>query len=111
MNRTKEVNKLLRGMCKSDKAFNNALYAYLRAEDFNPLWDKYNRVKFLRELYKINRKSKQKISLGLTDCKFHGRKLKQPKSIVTSTNIYYKPIYETILTIGIPGIVSADFEE
>ena len=31
--------------------------------------------------------------------------------MVTSTNIYYKPIYETILTIGIPGIVSADFEE
>ncbi len=28
-----------------------------------------------------------------------------------STNIYYKPIYETVLTIGIPGIVSTDFEE
>ena len=42
VNRTKEVNKLLRGTYKNDKAFNNALYAYLRAEDFNPLWDKYN---------------------------------------------------------------------
>ena len=28
-----------------------------------------------------------------------------------STNIYYKPIYEIVLTIGIPGIVSKDFEE
>lgn len=28
-----------------------------------------------------------------------------------STNIYYKPLYETVLTIGIPGIVSTDFEE
>ena len=28
-----------------------------------------------------------------------------------STNIYYKPIYEIVLTIGILGIVSADFEE
>ena len=25
--------------------------------------------------------------------------------------IYYKPFYETVLTVGIPGIVSADFEE
>ena len=43
VNRTKEVNKLLRGTCKSDKAFNNALYAYLRTEDFNPLWDRASR--------------------------------------------------------------------
>ncbi|MBO5704297.1 MAG: hypothetical protein J6R91_07000, partial [Bacteroidaceae bacterium] len=28
-----------------------------------------------------------------------------------STNIYYKPIYEIVLTIGIPEIVSTDFEE
>ena len=25
--------------------------------------------------------------------------------------IYYKPFYETVLTIGIPGIISEDFEE
>lgn len=25
--------------------------------------------------------------------------------------IYYKPCYEMVLTIGIPGIVNADFEE
>ena len=79
MNRTKEVNNLLRGTYKSDKEFNNALYAYLRAEDFNPLWDKYNRIQYLRGLYKINRNSKQKISLGLTDCKFSREKIKTAK--------------------------------
>ena len=30
---------------------------------------------------------------------------------VTDGIIYYKPCYEMVLTIGIPGIVSADFEE
>ena len=40
VNRTKDVNKLLCGKYKSDKTFNDALYAYLRNEDFNPLWDK-----------------------------------------------------------------------
>ena len=73
------MNKLLRGTYKSDKAFNNALYASLRTEDFNPLWDKYNRVQYLRGLYKINRNSKQKISLGLTDCNFSWEKIKTDK--------------------------------
>ena len=70
INRTKDVNKLLQSRYKTDKSFNNALYNYLRTEDFNPLWDKYNRIQCLWGLYKINRNSKQKISLGLTDCKF-----------------------------------------
>ena len=76
VNRTKNANKLLCGRYKSDKAFNEALYTYLRNEDFNPLWDKYNRVQFLRGLYEINRSSKHKITLGLTDCNFSWKKLK-----------------------------------
>lgn len=76
VNKTKDVNKLLCEKYKSDKAFNDALYFYLRDEDFNPLWDKYNRVQFLRGLYEINRNSKHKIMLGLTDCKFSWKKIK-----------------------------------
>ena len=76
VNRTKDVNKLLCGRYKSDKAFNDALYTYLRNEDFNPLWDKYNRVQFLRGLYEINHNSKHKITLGLTDCNFSWKRIK-----------------------------------
>lgn len=76
VNRTKDVNKLLCGKYKSDKAFNDALYAYFRTEDFNPLWDKYNRVQFLRGIYEINRNNEQKITLGLTDCKFSWKNIK-----------------------------------
>lgn len=79
INRTKDVNKLLQSRYKTDKSFNDALYNYLRTEDFNPLWDKYNRVQFLRGLYEINRNSKQKITLGLTDCKFSWKKIKTAK--------------------------------
>ena len=76
VNRTKDVNRLLQGKFKTAQAFNDALYAYLRNEDFNPLWDKYNRVQFLRGLYEINRVSRHKITLGLTDCKFSWNKIK-----------------------------------
>jgi hypothetical protein len=76
VNRTKDVNRLLRRKYKTAQAFNDALYTYLRNEDFNPLWDKYNRVQFLRGLYEINRVSRHKITLGLTDCKFSWNKIK-----------------------------------
>lgn len=76
VNMTKDVNKLLCGRYKSDKVFNDALYTYFRNEDFNPLWDKYNRIQFLRGLYEINRDSKHKITLGLTDCKFSWKEIK-----------------------------------
>lgn len=76
VNRTKDVNRLLQRKYKTAQAFNDALYTYLRNEDFNPLWDKYNRVQFLRGLYEINRVSRHKITLGLTDCKFSWNKIK-----------------------------------
>ena len=44
-----------------------------------PCVDKYNRIQYFRGLYKINRNSKQKISLGLTDCKFSWKKIKTAK--------------------------------
>ena len=76
VNRTKDVNRLLQGKYKTAQAFSDALYSYLRNEDFNPLWDKYNRVQFLRGLYEINRSNRHKITLGLTDCNFSWDKIK-----------------------------------
>lgn len=70
-NRTSEVNNLIKGRFQTQEEFTTQLYSYLReAEVFYPLWEKYNRVQFLRGLYEINRDSRRKITLGLTDCAF-----------------------------------------
>lgn len=71
VNRTSEVNKLIKGKFQTNEDFMNHLYSHLRTgEVFYPLWEKYNRVQFLRGLYEINRNNRQKITLGLTDCAF-----------------------------------------
>ena len=71
INRTSEVNKLIKGKFQTNEDFMYHLYSYLRTgEVFYPLWEKYNRVQFLRGLYEINRNNRQKITLGLTDCAF-----------------------------------------
>lgn len=70
-NMTEEVNQLLQGTYPTEKDFIESLYIYYRkSETFYPLWEKYNRIKFLKGLYDINRTSSNKIRLGLTDCKF-----------------------------------------
>lgn len=63
---TDEVNLLLQSNYPTEAAFMDSLYAYF----FYPMWEKYNRVKFLKGLYEINRTSPRKIRLGLTDCEF-----------------------------------------
>ena len=71
VNRTSEVNKLIKGKFQTNEDFMNNLYSYLRTgEVFYPLWEKYNRVLFLKGLYEINRNNRRKITLGLTDCAF-----------------------------------------
>ena len=71
VNRTSEVNKLIKGKFQTNEDFMNHLYSYLRTgEVFYPLWEKYNRVQFLKGLYEINRDNRRKITLGLTDCAF-----------------------------------------
>ena len=70
-NMTDDVNRLLQGDYPSHEAFMESLYAYYRkTENFYPMWEKYNRMKFLKGLYEINRKARRKITLGLTDCEF-----------------------------------------
>lgn len=65
-NMTDEVNLLLQSNYPTEAAFMDSLYAYF----FYPMWKKYNRVKFLKGFYEINRTSPRKIRLGLTDCEF-----------------------------------------
>ena len=63
-NMTEEVNQLLQGTYPTEKDFIESLYTYYRkSETFYPLWEKYNRIKFLKGLYDINRTSCNKIRL------------------------------------------------
>lgn len=79
-NRTDAVNRLLQGTYPTETAFRDSLYAYFRqTEVFYPMWEKYNRVKFLKGLYHINRTSPQKIILGLTDCRFAWEEVRTPE--------------------------------
>ena len=71
INLTEDVNMLLNATYATEGDFRDSLYAYYRkGECFYPLWEKYNRIKFLKGLYKINKKSSRKIHLGLTDLNF-----------------------------------------
>lgn len=71
-NRTADVNRLLQSSYLSDTVFMDSLFSYYRnkTDIFYAMWEKCNRVKFLRGLYDINRNSSKKITLGLTDCVF-----------------------------------------
>nr|WP_234025708.1 hypothetical protein [Alistipes sp. Marseille-P5061] len=70
-NMNDDVNRLLQGSYPTDAAFMDSLYAYYRkSETFYPIWEKYNRIKFLKGIYEINRTSPRKIELGLTDREF-----------------------------------------
>ena len=65
-NMNDDVNRLLQGSYPTEAAFMDSLYAYYRkSETFYPIWEKYNRVKFLKGIYEINRTSPKKIRLGL----------------------------------------------
>ena len=70
-NMNDDVNRLLQGSYPTEEAFMDSLYAYYRkSETFYPIWEKYNRIKFLKGIYEINRTSPKKIRLGLTDREF-----------------------------------------
>lgn len=92
VNRTSEVNKLIKGKFQTNEDFMNHLYSYLRTgEVFYPLWEKYNRVQFLRGLYEINRNNRQKITLGLTDCAFSWDDISSAQEY---KDFYYSPACE-----------------
>lgn len=92
VNRTSEVNKLIKGKFQTNEDFMNHLYSYLRTgEVFYPLWEKYNRVQFLKGIYEINRNSRKKITLGLTDCEFSWSDIDSAEEY---KNFYYSPACE-----------------
>lgn len=71
INLTDDVNTLLNATYATEGDFMDSLYTYYRkGECFYPLWSKYNRIKFLKGLYDINKKTSRKIHLGLTDINF-----------------------------------------
>ena len=72
VNMTPEANRFIKGNYSTEDEFREAFRDYYRYEDFNPLWEKYNRYQFLKGLYDINSclPESKKITLGLTDMEF-----------------------------------------
>lgn len=102
INMTEEVNRLLQRSYSSENEFMDSLYTYYRkGECFYPLWEKYNRIKFLKGLYNINRKASRKIFLGLTDINFSW------DSIRTVDD--YKAFWTTLNKTNRDSILSANF--
>lgn len=102
INMTEEVNRLLQRSYSSENEFMDSLYAYYRkGECFYPLWEKYNRIKFLKGLYKINNKSSRKIHLGLTDLNFSWDSIHSVDD--------YKAFWTTLNKTNRDSILSANF--
>lgn len=102
INMTGEVNRLLQGFYSSEHEFMDSLYAYYRkGECFYPLWEKYNRIKFLKGLYNINKKTSRKIHLGLTDLNFSW------DSIQTVDD--YKAFWKSLNKTNRDSLLSANF--
>ncbi len=81
INQTKWANKVIKGNYKDNNEFENEFVKLYRELDFNPLWDKYNMVKYLKGIYKINKELEyeKKISVGLTDCAFEWKNMTHEK--------------------------------
>ena len=90
-NMTEKVNKLIKGQYVNEQAFTDSLYAYTLNEVFYPVWEKYNRLQFLHGLYEVNRQSKHKITLGLTDCEFSWDTIHTPEQY---RKFFYSPACE-----------------
>jgi hypothetical protein len=91
VNRTKWANEVLKGKYKNEKAFEKELVKLYRELDWNELWDKYNMVKHLTGIYKINKSlsEKKKITVGLTDCAFDWNDMTHEKYVeFAKTNLY-----------------------
>lgn len=102
INMREKVNRLLQGSYSSENEFMDSLYAYYRnGECFYPLWEKYNRIKFLKGLYKINKKSSRKIHLGLTDLNFSWDKI--------HTVDDYKAFWKSLNKTNRDSLLSANF--
>jgi hypothetical protein len=72
INRTEWANKVLKEDYRNHQDFEKAFITLYRELDFNPVWEKYNMIKYLKGIYEINKvlDSNKKITVGLTDCAF-----------------------------------------
>lgn len=72
INQTEWANNVLKGNYKDNQKFEKDFIKLYRELDFNPLWDKYNMIKYLKGIYEINKnlENDKKITVGLTDCAF-----------------------------------------
>ncbi|MBQ7942346.1 MAG: hypothetical protein IJ328_08090 [Muribaculaceae bacterium] len=69
---TNSANNLIKGKFCGEKEFRNACIKHLRQEEWWPLWEKWNRYQFLRDLWQINDtlSNDRKITIGLTDVNY-----------------------------------------
>ncbi len=81
VNQTKWANNVVKGNYKDTQEFEKEFVKLYRELDFNPLWDKYNMIKYLQGIYEINKNRTQdkKVTIGLTDCAFEWKDLTHKK--------------------------------
>lgn len=81
VNRTEWGYQVVKGNFKNQKAFEKEFVKLYRELDFNPLWDKYNMIKYLKGIYNINKelKENEKITIGFTDCAFEWKGMTKEK--------------------------------
>lgn len=69
---TLSANTLIKGKFRNEAEFKKSAIDHLRREEWWPLWEKWNRYKFLKDLSNINDSlsDDRKITIGLTDVDF-----------------------------------------
>ena len=91
INRTEWANQVIKGEYESQNVFEEELVSLYRELDYNPIWDKYNMVKYLRGIYQINQAltEERKITIGLTDCPFEWEEMTHEKYMAFAKKYLY----------------------
>ena len=87
-NQTGWANRVVKGEFETKQGFENELVKLYRELDFNPLWDKYNMIKYLKGIYEINKnlENDKRITIGLTDCAFEWKNMTHEKYLAFKKN-------------------------
>lgn len=100
VNQTEWANKIVKGNYKNKETFEKDFVKLYRELDFNPLWDKYNMIKYLKGIYEINRNldNEAKITIGLTDCAFEWNNMSHEKYMkFVNTNLKPRNVRDSIM--------------
>ena len=103
VNQTEWGNKVVKGNFKNQKSFEKEFVKLYRELDFNPLWDKYNMIKYLKGIYNINRdlKENEKITVGFTDCAFEWEGMTKEKyKAFEEKNLYRLNTRDSIMALN-----------